>query len=121
MTKEEFIKAITTFPFLTEEELDEANLIDKTSKEDKEAINDVFEYYKINDDCIALFGDWSISAKQDIVNISTRCNRYPLLSGVYDLHKEDKIFEQLRGKEWFDTKQQRDLSNALDFIKFKFK
>lgn len=121
MTKEEFIKAITTFPFLTEEELDEANLIDKTSKEDKEAINDVFEYYKINDDCIALFGDWAISAKQDIVNISTRCNRYPLLSGVYDLYKEDKIFEQLRGKEWFDTKQQSDLSNALDFIKFKFK
>ena len=121
MTKEEFIKAITTFPFLTEEEIDEVNLIYKTSEENRVAIKEVFEYYRISEECIALFGDWAISAKQDIINISTRCNRYPLLSGCYDLQKEDKIFEHLRSKEWFDKKQQGDLSNALDFIKFKFK
>lgn len=86
-----------------------------------DAINAAFEYYEIEHKCIALFGNWAISADKDIVNISLECNRYPLLSGGPNLTTEDGIFEHLQDKVWFDTNQRSDLANALSYIELKFK
>ena len=123
MTEKNFIKTITTFPFLTEEELDGANLIHNTTEEIKNSIKYAFEYYGIHCNCIALFDKWAISEDKDIVNISPQCSYYPLLSNNPELKTVNEIFDQLGSKDWFknDPKLRSSLVNALSYCEYKFK
>ena len=119
--KEKFIKSITTFPFSTLEELEKVNLIYNASKETKNNIRQVFEYYSISTDCIALFGNWAVSEGRDIVNISPNCSHYSLFSNNPILKTEDEIFAHLNNKSWFDEEQKNNLVNAMSFLELKFK
>lgn len=123
MTKEEFIKAITTFPFLTEEELEANNLIHTVTETKKNDIKSAFERYNIISECVALFGDWAVSEDNDIVNISPKCAYYPILSNNHVLKSENEIFDQLDGKDWFKNtpKQRSSLVDALSYREYKSK
>ena len=120
-TKDDFINAITSSPVLTEEELEEVNLIHGASDEERKAIKEVFEYYGIDNECVALFGSWAISANEDIVNISVQCNKYALFSNRPNFKTENEIFEHLGGKNWFDAEQRSNLVDALSYIELKSK
>ncbi len=120
---EKFIKHITSFPFLTEEELDAANLIHNATEAERNDIKSAFERYGIKGECIALFGDWAISKDYDIVNKSSCSAYYALCSNNPILRTECEIFDQLDGKEWFknDPKQRCSLVNALSYREYKSK
>ena len=113
---EKNILEITLKPFETKEELENMNQIHNVSDEINEKIINVFNYYKINNKCIALFGDWAINEAKDIVNISSKCNIYPLFFNNPHLETENEIFNQLSSKEWFNAYQRVNLFRALTYI-----
>ena len=116
MANDEFIKALTTLPIPTDEDLVRNNLIYCISDELAQKIKIVFKKYGIVHKCVGVYGDWAVSEVGDIVNINKKCAEYPIFSNNPSLDTEDKIFSQLEGKTWFDAEQKRNLVYVMMFL-----